>query len=175
MTPIKIESKHYMILPAPAFWISPLTNNFQISFSGIAIIENFKGHENQTWRNDQLDISNTEMGWDIIMQRVQANLPPLPPRAVKYEFIPLQWVTYGTVNSQFDENNSVNAGFGAWNFGINKKGVSIIDSGNIRSADVLSGVNVKIQVRDKDAIIYRIGYSLSVYGYFVPVLENVIG
>ena len=173
MSPLQIESKHYMVLPAPRFWNSPSNNNFQINFSGIAIIKDFKGAQNGSWNNDILEILKTEIGWNNIMGRVQNILPPLPPTASEYAFIPLQWTTYGSVNSQFDENNSVNAGFGAWNFGI-RRYLVYVNEAKTQQANNLSGMYINIQVRDKDAIIYRIGYSMNLYGYFTPQFPPII-
>jgi hypothetical protein len=153
INPTRLESVHFMVLPAPKFWNSPSQLNFQINFSGVAVIDNFKGNADGSWRNDTLEINAAAMRMDKIMERVSSSLPPLQPNEL-YAFIPLQWTIYASVNSQFDAGSSENAGFGAYNFGIR------------RNPDILSGMFVAIQVRDKDAWIYRVGYSMNVYGYF---------
>ena len=104
---------------------------------------------------------------DQILLRVQSVLPPLPSGAFEYTFIPLQWTAYGSVNSQFDEQTSVNAGFGAYNFGITRS-VANLNASNSQQLKNFSGMFVNVQARDKDAILYRVGYSINVYGYFVP-------
>lgn len=151
--PVGYESTHFMVLPTPQFLGSPSPLNFRIDFSGVAVLENFKGNQNGTWRNDTLMLEITKMRMDKVIEKITNLLPPLQLHE-SYKFIPLQWIAYASVNSQFDQGSSQNAGFGAYNFGINR-----IDN-------KLIGMFVDIQVRDNDAQIFRVGYSLNVYGYF---------
>lgn len=154
--PERLESTHYMVLPAPQFWNSPKQLNFQINFTGEAILNNHLGNADGSWRNNRLEINKQLMRMDKIMERVISLLPPLEPNE-NYEFIPLQWTAYGSVNSQFDLEQSINAGYGAYNFGI------------LRNLNMFTGMFVDIQLRDKDAQIFRIGYALNVYGYFEKI------
>lgn len=164
--PTDYSSVHYMVLPAPRFWNSPSELNFKLSFSGIALL-GMLGKPDNSWNRDTLQLSIDQMRIDKLIERVRTLLPALPAGANAWTFVPLQWTVNAGVNSQFNKDTSVNAGFAVDNFRIFRGNVRANEN-TTQQISVMQGLHADLAVRDKDGIIYRVGYHLDVYGYFVP-------
>ena len=96
--------------------------------------------------------------------------PILPPLSTlfseKYHFVPIQWVVYAGINATFNANNSVNAGYAVNTFGL----MSTV-TGNVR---LMQGIQAQVAVRDKDGELLRVGYTATIYGYFVKRRETLV-
>jgi hypothetical protein len=79
-----------------------------------------------------------------------------------------QYATYGSLNSIFDKDTSVNAGFAVDAF---RPFFSDGDRGIING----SGIDLDIAVQDVDATILRVGYQLTAVGKFVITPQPPIG
>ncbi len=164
--PQSIESQHYMVLHAPKFGATPDDLNFEVKFSGVALL-NFKGNSDGSWHQDTLQISSKLLGMDKILEQVKPILPPLSTLfSEKYHFVPIQWVVYAGINATFNANNSVNAGYAVNTFGL----MSTV-TGNVR---LMQGIQAQVAVRDKDGELLRVGYTATIYGYFVKRRETLV-
>lgn len=176
MNPVSIQSQQYMILPAPNFR-STSNTNFLISFSGIAQIENFKGNSGSSWHAEILSISDTIMGMDKVLPKVQNLLPPLPAPSPTgalpyYKFLPLQWAINASPCSIFNKNTSVNAGYAVDSYRIHRIGYSE-RPGSAEKISVMDGIEINIAVSDSDGEIKKVNYAISVYGYFTIIWRGV--
>ncbi len=157
-----------MVLPAPRFWNSPSNLNFKVSFSGVAVLEDFKGLANGEWHKEVLTISDESMRMDKIMERVMNLLPPVDPNSGGYKFIPLQWTVYASFPSIFNAGTAVNAGWEVDDWKIVRNDYETAEANPV-SVKALRGFQVDISVRDKDGEMNKVGYAMDLYGYFVQV------
>lgn len=172
MNPVSIQSQQYMILPAPDFR-STSDSNFLLTFSGIAEIENFKGSGGSSWHTDVLSISDSLMGINKAITRVQDLLPALPPQSPDgslpyYKFFPLQWAINANPCSIFNKNTSVNAGYAVEKCRIHKIGYSA-SPGSAEKIQVMNGIEIDIAVSDVDGEIKKVSYAINVHGYFTII------
>jgi hypothetical protein len=166
ITPINYGSVHFMVLPAPAFWISPLKGNFTISFSGIAFTR-FHGSADGTYHKDTLQLSVQAMRMDKILERVHPLLSPLPAGTNAWAFVPLQWTINSAPVHFYDRDNTKDIGFSVEDFKIRRMLVRANEHDN-HFISVLDGMDTGLAVRGTGAFIFEIEYGMEVYGYFVP-------
>lgn len=164
ISPNSYESIHYMVLPEQRFLNSPSNLNFVLTFSGVALIDGFKGENNGNWNRDVLYVSIENIGLQQIQTRLRGTLPN-PPNNYSYFFIPLQWSICSSPNSFFNSGQAVNTGFAVDRFRIANNTVENI---NGQTLNALGGINIDIAIRDKDAYLYRAAYYFQAYGYFEP-------
>lgn len=167
------SSQNYMVLPAPRFMNSPSTLNYTVSFSGIAQL-GLKGKQDGSWNRDTLSIAAIEMKMNKVLERVIPNLPPLPAGTNDWALVPLQWTINAGVNSEYEKNDSPNTAFSVDDFKVFHHTVSA-NQNNTSQITVLGGLQANLAVKNKDAIIWRVGYLLELYGYFVPCYFAPIG
>jgi len=117
-----------------------------IALSGIAIV-NFEGLSDETWLSDTLNLG--------------VNIPSALIPADK-QFQVQTWTTFMTLNSIYDKDQSVNAGFAVDEFW---------GPGAITTKGYIT-LHAKLAVRDSDAILYRVGYEVTMVGNFIPWEAN---
>ena len=106
------------------------------------------------------------MRMDKVIQRVISLLPPLPANS-EYGFVPLQWTVFAGINSTFNKNSSINAGYEVDDWKITRSDRSTFPV--VTPVKILSGMDIGVSVRDSDGFISKVGYEMNVYGYFVIV------
>ncbi len=168
MTTTNLQSTHLMVLPAPKFMNSPSNQNFTVSFSGVAVLEDFKGLANGEWHKEVLTITAESMRMDKILDRVKSLLPAVPPTSDGYRFVPLQWTVYASFPSIFNAGSAVNAGWEIDDWKIVRVDYETAAPDPV-TVQVLRGLQVDISVRDKDGEMQKVGYAMDLYGYFVLV------
>ncbi len=132
--------------------------------SGVAFLE-FKGNSGSQWRRETVRLSPTlQSAFDEAMARYHV---PTPRVEFFRSFQAEQWAPFVGLSSMFDKNQAVNAGFAVdtWRpavFGERAEATSSTMLGNL-----WRGIEVDVAVRDSDAIIHRLSYSISLIGRIV--------
>ena len=81
--------------------------------------------------------------------------------------MPLQWTVFASINSTFNKNPSINAGYEADDWKIKQSERKTFPA--MTAVRVLSGMEIDVSVRDSDGYISKVGYEMTVCGYFVIV------
>ena len=168
--PTNFQSKHFLVLPGSDFR-SPNELNFMVNLSGVAVIDNFKGATNGDWNQEIIYLNHNYMGMDKVLTRVNSLLPALPPNrpdgsSASWAFVPLQWTIHTSFNSIYNAGTSVNAGYEIDDWKIVRVDKIISQNNTIK---VFEGIKVDLSVRDRDGEIGKIGFDVSLHGYFVVV------
>jgi len=133
----------------PQWIITPLPNGkWCLVCSGVLVI-NFTTGQRPGWRNDTIRI-----GLDLAGVFAYAGYHTAGKYAVMNTE---QYACYGSLNSIFDKDNSVNAGFAVDKF-------YPYFGGGGRSLENGSGVYLDVATRDSDASLLRVGYYLMAIG-----------
>jgi len=85
-----------------------------------------------------------------------------------------EWSPFVSLNSVFDQAQSLNAGFAvdAWRPNHFETGVDVITQQPV--GNIFTGVNADLAVNDSDAWIYRLGYNITLLGRIVFIAPSVI-
>jgi hypothetical protein len=151
--------------PAPA---SIKDQKWVLVLSGVAIV-NMEGKTSDDWRHDEVSISPDVRGpLDFAIGRW--GIPrPQGTEGQNYQvvFKVDQWAPFAGLNSVFDQNQSVNAGFAvdAWRPAPFNTGNDAF-SGQLVNG-IFTGIIADTAVRDSDAILYRVGYNITLEGRIV--------
>jgi len=122
---------------------------------GILVID-FRNNQKQGWRGDSVEIYPDS---DIRSAITYAGVPP-PKDGFEIKFVAEQYTTFGAMNSIFDQDASVNAGFAVDSFG------PIFYPAVTRQ---LTGIRLNVAVQDQDAALLRVGYQLTAVGRFEQI------
>jgi hypothetical protein len=144
------QSDNPELFPNAQWILTPLPNNMWcMVLSGVAIINYTCG---------------LDSGWNSDTVRIRPNMRPVwiaggfdpgkGPVSLEVE----QYATYGSLNSIFDKDTSVNAGFA-----VNETAPYFNDSSTWSFGDG-SGIDLDIAARDSDATLLRVGYYLMAIG-----------
>ena len=143
---------------------------FLLVLTGVAIAD-FQGNSSTQWLRDTLsflpDMAGPQNSGPLNWAIGQFNIPKPTTSNYKIAFSLDEWAPFASLSSIFDQNQSVNAGFAVdvWrptHFGTGKDAFSGQTVGNI-----FAGIDVDVAVSDNDAIIYRLGYNISLLGKIV--------
>ncbi len=159
-----VQSKHFMVLPEPRF-NSPAPLNFKISLSGIATMPPVFYGGSEEWLRDSINIDVGLMAMLKLTNRIGALLPPLPMNGTnsQFGFVPLQWIVYGTFNSAYSPVSINHQGDSVDDWKIIREYERALDS-NI-DVQVFKGLTFDVAVRS--GYIFKVGYEVNMYGYFV--------
>jgi hypothetical protein len=142
---------------------SIIDQKWLLVLSGVGIC-NFKGQTTNDWSKDTVYINPDVLGpinWAIAQFSI-----PTPPQTPPWypAFQVEEWSPFATINSIFDQNESINAGFAIddWRAAPFIEGYDIITDSII--GNIFDGINVDAAVRDSDAWIYRVGYNITLLG-----------
>jgi hypothetical protein len=131
--------------------------------SGIGIC-NFQGQTTTDWSRETIGISpdvTSSMNWAITQFSI-----PTPPQTPPWDlaFQVEEWAPFATINSIFDQNESINAGFAVddWRPAPFAEAYDIVANAII--GNVFDGIFVDLAVRDSDAWLYRVGYHITLLG-----------
>jgi hypothetical protein len=169
--PFALESQSHLITPAALAVTEPppsiTEQRWIFQTNGVALID-MKGTGSQ-WHWDQLLISpNLFFGPSGVLIPVLSRYSiPHPPGTPGQDWVPWMqvenWYPFVTLSSIFDQNTAVNAGFAVdrWT-PQSRPGKEAVTGKTIQG--LLSGLVVDLAVRDIDAILHRVSYSIVVQG-----------
>ncbi|HET6418692.1 MAG TPA: hypothetical protein VFG19_00960 [Geobacteraceae bacterium] len=126
------------------YWVqTPVANDrYLVTISGIVIID-YKGITSDEWRRDRLHLG-IKFPTDFFPKN----------KILKLE----QWAPFITINAIYNKDESVNAGWAVDNFGLD----DVTIGGYI-------SIWADIAVRDSDGYLFRLGYNVTVSGYFADM------
>lgn len=166
---LSYQSLSTFVIPAArAVTEPPLTDPHQqrwiFGLSGIALVD-FTGTSNETWRHEQLLIS-PNLG-SALLPALTRYAIPTPAGTPGRDWAP--WIQVedslplATLGSIFDANESINAGFAVdgWTMQL-RPGTEVGTGAPVQN--LLSGLVADLAVRDNDAILHRVSFSLLVHG-----------
>lgn len=125
----------------------------------------FSGNSNAVWRHDQLLIS-PNLSTALVPALTTYSIP-IPPGTPGTDLAP--WIQvedsppFATLGSVFDAHESINAGFAVdgWTMQ-NRPGTETGTGATVQN--LFSGLIAELAVRDNDAILHRVSFSLIVQG-----------
>jgi len=145
---------NWVIVPTGQTPARPEDQKWFVVLSGVALFT-FQGQSTADWRRDSLRLEIDLTG------PIQASGRSAPAgRELKFEVE--QWAPFATMNSIFDQDQSVNAGFAADAF-------RPIFTTRDTFTQIFDTLEVDLAVRDTDAFIFRVGYHLTLVGTIVEV------
>lgn len=139
-----------------------------LTLSGVAIV-NFQGNSEAQWLHETLILEPTVV--DPMNYAIATHSIPPPPgtegNGYALAFQVEQDAPYASINSVFNQGQSINSGFAVdvWrpnHFGTGTDAFTHQPVGNL-----FSGLQVDVAVRDTDAWLYRVGYNISLLGKIV--------
>jgi hypothetical protein len=134
-----------------------------LTLSGVGIC-NFGGAINDDWRCATARLV-TDI-WSPITWATSNYGIPLPPPSTPFEyaFQVEQWAPCATMNSIFDQNQSIDAGFSvnSWSLQFSEGEVDVITGAMVGM--LWNGFNVDLAIRDTDAWLYRAGFTVTLLG-----------
>jgi hypothetical protein len=143
--------------------------------SGV-VVADFQGNSGTQWRPDTVSFSPDLAGpdnqgpsgplpWAINHWGIPQPAPPADSYSIGFSVV--EWAPFASLSSLFDQDQAVNAGFAVdgWRPTPFLSGTDIVSQQPV--ANLFSGINVDVAVRDSDAWIFRIGYHISLLGKIV--------
>ncbi len=142
---------------------------FLLALSGVAIVDS-QGLSGAQWAKETISLRPPL--WDALSYAVGKWRVPAPPGDYSLAFETEQWAPVVTLSSVWNQDESVNSGFAvdAWRLNPWSSGADAVT--NERFDQLFGGIQVDLAVRDSDAWILRIGYSIVLLGriVFIPFL-----
>jgi hypothetical protein len=145
---------------------------FLLALSGVVIID-IKGTSGAQWRRETISI-RPDM-FSPLQYALTRHGVPLPQGANSGSYQLLfeveQWAPFAAVSSMFNEQHSVNSGFAVDRWRPNPF-VNATGFNNVPLSRLFSGIQVDIAVRDIDAWLHRVSYSVMLLGKirFAPIV-----
>ncbi|MBN9133996.1 MAG: hypothetical protein J0H48_11640 [Nitrosospira multiformis] len=143
---------NWVIVPTGPTPGQPEDQKWHLVLSGIAFFT-FQGTSTGDWRRDSL-----RMAIDLKPAMQFTGRSAAPGKELRFQVE--QWAPYSALNSIFDANQSVNAGFAADSF-------RMIFATRGAFSQIFESFEVDLAVRDSDAFIFRVGYHLTLIGTIV--------
>jgi hypothetical protein len=146
---------------------------WQLTLSGVAIV-NLKGNSTDDWLHETLILEPTvtdPMNYAIAHYAIA---PPPGTEGSNYElgFQVEQAAPYASISSVFDADQSIDAGFAVDVWRPNHYGTGIDAFSDQYVGNLFTGLQVDVAVRDTDAWLYRVGYSITLLGRIVFIAER---
>lgn len=136
--------------PQANWLITPVANaRHLINLAGVVVV-NIAGTSNAHWRREEVAV-------------VLSLVEPLKRAGLNQEFLVEQWTQLVTPNAWYNQDNAVDHGVAVdWT----NHGPEPADSASNVSSAVWT-MRVHVAIRDNDAILYRLGYHVSLLGRVV--------
>jgi hypothetical protein len=123
------------------------------------VLTDFQGQTSDDWRRDTLElIPDTSL--TAALRSVRQ-----PPPNTDLVFQVEQYAPFATINTIFDADASVNAGFGVDDV----TPILVTAGGPQPIPNQFDGIAVQAAVRDSDAYLLRIGYNVTLLGRIIDV------
>ncbi len=167
---IEVAPFSWVCIPAPWHVNSPPTEANQkwiLTLSGIVDI-NFKGNSGSTWRHEtyQLQFLDKSPLTSVYGRAV--------PQGRTLIFEAEQWAPFATINSIYDDGQSINAGFAVDSCKPYFGSGFIIPEENNRQAKNFCGLEVLVGVRDTDSYIFKVGFQVTLLGRISVAAQGII-
>jgi hypothetical protein len=142
---------------------------FLLVLSGV-VIANFQGNSSQ-WVFDTLsflpDMAGPQNSGPLNWAIGRFSIPKPPGQSYSIAFSLEEWAPFASLSSIFNQGQSINSGFAVdvWrpnHFATGTDAFTHAPVGNI-----FTGVNVDVAISDTDAVLYRIGYNVTLLGRIV--------
>jgi hypothetical protein len=158
------ESESFFITPAALAVTEPrpatiADQRWVFQMNGVAIV-NVQGATTGNWLRDQLLIS-PNLGTALTPALARYSIPPVTgatPWMQVESSIP-----FATLSSIFDQHQAVDMGFAVDRWRMQTRPGTEAGTGQTLQ-NLLSGMIVDLAVRDTDAFLYRVSYSITVQG-----------
>jgi hypothetical protein len=163
------ESQSHFITPAAVAITEPPPTSIAdqrwiFKTNGVALVD-MKGKSSEFWYRDQLLISpNLGSPFMAALSRYSIPGPPGTPGRDWFPWIQVEdSYPFATLSSIFDQDQSINAGFAVDRWLPQLRPGREAVTGNTLQG-LLSGMLVDLAVRDSDAFLHRVSYSIVVQG-----------
>lgn len=167
--------QNWLITPAAlALGEQPPANihdqKFLLVLSGV-VIANLEGNSNSQWLRETVsflpDMAGPQNSGPLNWAIGRFGIPKPPGQNFTIGFSLEEWAPFASLSSIFDQGQSINAGFAVdvWrptHFGTGTDAFTHQPVGNI-----FTGINVDVAVQDNDALIFRLGYNITLLGKIV--------
>ena len=139
-----------------------------LTLSGVAMV-NLEGNSQDQWLHETLLLEPTVL--DPMHFAIAQHAIPRPAgvEGTDYSlaFQVLQLAPYASISSVFNEHESINSGFAVDVWRPNHYGTGVDAFSHQSVGGLFSGLQVDVAVRDTDAWLYRVGYSIALLGKIV--------
>lgn len=148
-----------------------LEQKFLLALSGVVIVD-IKGNSGAHWRRETVSIR--PILYSALQYAVTHHGVPVPAGSngsYQLLFEVEQWAPFAAVGSMFNEHQSVNSGFAVDRWRPNPFATAT-GFNNAPLARLFDGIQVDVAVRDIDAWLHRVNYSIVLLGKirFAPVI-----
>ena len=168
-------AQNWLIVPSPQGIDQPSNpvseQSFLMTLSGVANV-NFKSAENGDWTRETFGLQpDMNSVLQFAIREFGIPVPAVPGSTPSVAFQVSQWAPFTTINSIFDKETAINAGFAVDNF--RPAPFSTVQDAKTGQPynNIFSGIHVDLAVRDKNAFLYRVGYHITLRGkirFFIP-------
>jgi len=150
--------------PPPA---NPADQKFLLVLTGVAIAD-LKGASASYWRRETVAL-NPDLSGPVQYAIDHYGFPP-PPGTLGYQYLPFfqveQWAPFAALSSMLNQGESNNSGFAVDLWRPNPF-ATMTDSLGTQRQNIFTGIQVDVAVRDSDAILHRLSYSIVLLGRIV--------
>lgn len=164
--PDRFTSEHWLVAPMDNN-PNPNQQKWLWTLSGIAII-NLQGTTPASWTREH---------WNLVLDvTIDRAFGQAGRRAAQENYLifqPERWAPLVTPNAIYDAQQSVDAGFAVDDFALRLDPTFDVLSG--QTYQMLDGVQFSLAVRDSDAVLLRVGYTMNMYGRIIEVRTPPIG
>ena len=142
---------------------------FLLIVSGVAIVD-VRGSSGAQWAHETVSLRPSlynPLSYAVIRWQI-----PTPQGSYGLEFETEQWALNATLSSVYNKDQSVNSGFAVDAWRVNPFGTGNDAVTNQAFNRLFAGIQVDLAVRDTDAWIHRVGYSITLLGriIYVPII-----
>jgi hypothetical protein len=138
----------------------PYDQKFLLTLSGVASC-NFTNASGDDWLRDTVKL---QPDIQAVLTWASSNyFLPVPPGPFYYAFQVEQWAAHATMNSIFDKGQSIDAGFAVDSWEKEFFSAQDVINGSIINT-LWNALVVNLAIRDVDAWLYRVGYTLTLLG-----------
>ena len=165
--------QNWLITPSAVAVNESITNirdqRFLLVLSGVAIVD-VKGNSGATWLRET--VSMRPMLYSALNYAVNRWQIPTPTDSFGIEFETEQWAPMVSLSSVYNQNESINSGFAVDAWRLNPFGSGNDAITNQPFNRLFSGIQADIAVRDTDAWIFRLSYTIALLGkiIYVPII-----
>jgi hypothetical protein len=142
---------------------------FLLVLSGV-VIANFQGNSSQ-WVFDTLsflpDMAGPQNSGPLNWAIGRFSIPKPPGQSYSIAFSLEEWAPFASLSSIFNQGQSINSGFAVdvWRPNHFATGTDAFTHSPV--GNIFTGVNVDVAISDTDAVLYRIGYNVTLLGRIV--------
>ena len=158
------EAQSFFITPAALAVTEPrpatiADQRWIFQMNGVAIV-NVQGKTNVDWLRDQLLIS-PNLGTALTPALARYSIPPVTGASPWMQVE--SSIPFATLSSIFDRHQAIDMGFAVDRWRMQTRPGTEAGTGQTLQ-NLLSGMIVDVAVRDSDAVLHRVSYSITVQG-----------